>query len=140
MLLLLYRYIALSPEAVGDVLEVAVYRATVEALVGGSRLQGTQMADVWANLDVIEVLLVDDVGHAQTTTVPSDMELRMVLVDVLCQLVNGLGVGITAHKGDTSDVSTVLTDKIVNGICGQGHADVFPEIVTMTTRAVTRAI
>ena len=51
--------VALAPEAVGDVLEGAVLALAVKALVGGGRLQGAKVLDVGANLQIVEVGLVD---------------------------------------------------------------------------------
>lgn len=47
------------PEAGGDVFEITLGGLAIEALVGGGFLQGAEVANVRANLDVIEVLLVD---------------------------------------------------------------------------------
>ena len=47
------------PEAGGDIFEIALGSLAIEALVGGGLLQGAEVADIGADLDVVEVLLVD---------------------------------------------------------------------------------
>ena len=47
------------PESEGDVFEFAFVGAAVEALIGGGLLQGTQVLDEGADLDIFEVLLVN---------------------------------------------------------------------------------
>ena len=53
------------------------------------------MLDVGAYLDIVEVCLVDRVWHTKATTIPRHLELRIFFVNVLCQLVDTNGVGIT---------------------------------------------
>ena len=60
----------LGPEAGSDVFEIAVAVVAVEALVGGGLLQGAQVLDVGADLDVVEVILVDGRGDDGAATVP----------------------------------------------------------------------
>ena len=47
------------PEAGGDVFEVALGGLAIETLVGGGFLQGAEVADIGAYLDVVEIVLVD---------------------------------------------------------------------------------
>ena len=47
------------PEAGGDVFEIALGGLAIEALVGGGFLQGAEVANVRADLDIIEVLFID---------------------------------------------------------------------------------
>lgn len=47
------------PEAGGDVFEIALGSSAIEALVGGGFLEGAEVANVRADLDIIEVVLVD---------------------------------------------------------------------------------
>ena len=47
------------PESEGDVFELALVGAAVEALVGRGALQGTEVLDIRPDLDIFEVLLVD---------------------------------------------------------------------------------
>ena len=138
--LLLHGNVLLSPKAKGDILELTIHAATIKPLVGGWHLQGTKMFDVRSHLDVIEVLLVDNRRNTDTSAIPCHMELGVILVDVLCQLVDSTRVGIATHKRDAGNVCAVLRHEIINGICRQGHTHVLPEIMAVTTRAVTRAI
>ena len=82
-----YRILFL-PEAEGDVFEFAVVVLTVKALVGGRILQRAEMTDEGPYLDVIEVGAGDGGGDDGLATVPGDLELRMLLVDILGQEVD----------------------------------------------------
>ena len=88
----------LPPKAISNVLKRAVSELMVEALIGGRRLQWTQMIDVRTYLDIVEVRLVNNRRYANATTIPCHMKLRIILVNVLGQLVNSLRVGITTHE------------------------------------------
>ena len=61
----------MRPEARGDVLELAVAVVAIEALVGGGLLQGAEVLDEGADLDVVEVLLIDGSRDDGTAAVPS---------------------------------------------------------------------
>ena len=74
----------LSPEAGGDVVHAAVGQDVVEALVGGGRLQRSQMLDVRTYLEVVEIGLVDSRRDAEAPAIPRHLELGIGLVDVLC--------------------------------------------------------
>ena len=131
---------SLFPEARGDVLEVALVGAAVEALVGGGFLQGAQVLDEGADLDVVEVILVDEGGDDGAAAIPGDAQLGVFLVDVLRQLVDTPWVVVAAHEGDAGEVGAVFPDKVVEGLGGQRQAHILPEVMAMTPRTVTRAI
>ena len=128
------------PEAVGDVLEIAVQRLAVQMLVGGGLTQGAEVTDVGTHLDIVEVGLAHRRGDAEPTAVPSYLQLRILFVDVLRQQVHSLRVGIASHHGDAGDVICELADELVNGIGVQGKPDVLPQIVAVTAWAVAGAI
>ena len=117
---------SLFPEARGDVLEVALVGAAVEALVGGGFLQGAQVLDERADLDVVEVILVDEGGDDGAAAIPGDAQLGVFLVDVLRQQVDTPWVVVAAHEGDAGKVGTVFSDKVVDGLGGQRQADILP--------------
>ena len=62
----------MGPEAGGDVLELTVAVVAVEALVGGRLLQGAEVLDEGADLDVVEVLLIDGGRDDGTAAVPGN--------------------------------------------------------------------
>ena len=62
----------MGPKAGGDVLELTVAVVAVEALVGGGFLQGAEVLDEGADLDVVEVLLIDSSGDDGTAAVPGN--------------------------------------------------------------------
>ena len=136
----LYRYVTLAPEAVGDVLEGAVLTLAVEALVGGGRLQRSQMLDVRTYLEVVEIGLVDSRRDAEAPAIPRHLELGIGLVDVLCQLVDTNGVCIAAHKGQAGDVGAIALDEGIDSIGIQRHADVVPEVAAVASWAVAWAV
>lgn len=131
---------SLLPEAGGDVFEVVGVCLAVEALVGGGFLQGAEVADEGTYLDIVEVGLVDGGRNADATAVPRHLELRVLLVDILCQEVDTLGVGIAAHEGEAGDIVTILRHECVDGIRVEWQSDVFPEILTVAARTVAGAV
>ena len=130
----------MGPEAGSDVFEIAVAVVAVEALVGGGLLQGAQVLDVGADLDVVEVILVDGRGDDGAATVPSYAQLGIFLVDVLCQLVDTFRITVATHEGDAGEAGATLANKIIDGFGVQRQANVFPKVMAVTPRTVTRAI
>ena len=131
---------SLFPEAKCNVLEVAFIGAAIEALIGGGFLQGTQMFDEGPDLDVVKVLFVDEGGDNGAATVPCDAQLWIFLMDVLREMINAAGIVVATHEGNAGEVRAVFLHEVVDGCCGQWQADIFPEIVTVTPRTMTRAI
>ena len=91
------------------------------------------MADVGADLDVVEISLADACRNPEPPAVPRHVVLRMVLVDIQRQLLHAHGVVVTAHHGDAGDVMAVALDEGVDGIGVQRQADVLPQIVAVAT-------
>ena len=60
----------MGPKAGGDVLELTVAVVAVEALVGGGLLQGAEVLDEGADLDVVEVLLINGGRDDGTAAIP----------------------------------------------------------------------
>ena len=138
--LILHGNILLSPETIGNVFKYPVDVTTIKTLVGGDRLQRTKMLDIGSHLDVVEVLLVDGGRDNGLAAVPCHLELGVLLVDILCQQVDALRVVVAAHEGEAGDVLAILIDEGIDGIGIQGEADVFPKVMAVTPRTVTRAI
>ena len=84
------------------------------------------MADEGTYLYVVEIVFGDKWRDDGLTTVPGDLELGMLLVDVLCQLVHTLRIAVATHKGDAGDLTADLPDEGVDGIGVQREADVLP--------------
>ena len=63
------------PEAGSNILKLAILVLAIQALVGGWFLQGTQVPDERADLDVVEVLFVDGRGDDRLAAIPGDFEL-----------------------------------------------------------------
>ena len=98
------------------------------------------MLDEWADFDKIKVGLIYYRRDTDAAAIPCHMELRMKLMDILRQLVNTFRVTVAAHECNAGDVGAILTYEIIDSVGVEWHADVFPEVMTMTPRAVTRAI
>ena len=127
------------PESAGDVLPGVVVRVLVEALVGRGLVERTEMLEVGTELDVVEVVLVHLGGHPHPAAIPRDLQVGVFLVDVLCQTVDAPGLSISTHEGDAGDVLAVLLDEFVDGISGERHADVLPQILRVAAWAATGA-
>ena len=98
------------------------------------------MADIGADLDVVEVVLVDGRRDNGLAAIPGHLELRVLFVDILGQKVDALGIVVASHEGDASDVITVFIHEGIDSIGVKGEANVLPEVMAMTPRTVTRAI
>ena len=86
------------------------------------------MLDVWADFDVVEVLLVNGWCDTDAPAVPSHFVGRVFLMNILCQFVDIRGFGISTHEGDARDAAVVLADELVQHVGGQRLADVAPKI------------
>lgn len=123
------------PEAAGDILPGVVVSVLVEPLVGRGLVKRTEVLEIGTDLDVVEVILVHLQWNAHPATVPCDLQVRIFLMDVLCQTVDAPWLSIATHEGDTSDVLAVLLDELVNGVGRKRHTDVLPKILRMAAWA-----
>ena len=108
---------------------------TVKPLVGGGAVERTEVLEVRTDLDVVEIVLVHLQWHAHPAAVPRHLQLRILLMDVLCQTVDAARFGVTAHESDAGDVLAVLLHKFVDGVGGERHADIFPQILRVAAGA-----
>ena len=123
------------PESAGDVFPGVIVRVLVEPLVGRGLVERSEVLEVGPDLDVVEVVLVHLQRHAHLAAVPCDLQVGIFLVDVLCQTVDAAWFGVTAHEGDAGDVLAVLLHKLVDGVGGERHADIFPQILRVAAGA-----
>ena len=128
-------FFSLLPEAAGDVFPRVVVGVAVEALVGGGFVEGTQVLEVRADLDVVEVVLVDLLGDAHPAAVPSHLEVGVLLVYVLCEAVDAPWLCVASHECDAGDVLAVLGHELVYGVGGEGHAHILPQILRVAAWA-----
>ena len=98
------------------------------------------MLDERTYLNIVKIGLADAAGNADAPTIPSHLEHRIGFVNILCQLVDTLGISITTHKGNTGDVAAILLHKIINSIGIQGKPDVLPKVAAVAAWAATGTI
>ena len=55
-------------------------------------------------------------------------------------MINTPGFIVTTHESDTGEVRAVFLDKVIDSFRTQWYTLILPKVMTMTTRAVTRAI
>ena len=127
------------PESAGDVFPGVIVRVLVEPLVGRGLVERSEVLEVGPDLDVVEVVLVHLQRHAHPAAVPRHLQVGIFLVDVLRQTIDAPRLGITAHEGDAGDVLAVLLDEFVDGISGERHPNVLPQILRMAAWATTWA-
>ena len=72
------------------------------------------MTDIGTYLDVVEIRDIDNARNTNAPAVPCYMEPRILLMDILRQLIDELRFGIAAHKGNTGNVISILGNEIVN--------------------------
>ena len=130
---------SLLPKAARNVFPRIVVGVLVEPLVGRRLVQWTKVLEIRTNLDVVEVILVHLGRKAHSATIPRHLQVWVFLMDVLCQSVDSTRFGITTHEGDAGDVLAVLLDEVIDGISGERHANVLPQIRTVATRTMAWA-
>lgn len=113
-------------------------RILVESLVSCRLVERTQVLEVRTNLDIVEIVLVHLRGHTHSSAIPTYLEFRIFFVDILRQSVDTPRLSITAHKGDAGDILPVLGDELVNGVGGERHAHIFPQVLRVAARTATR--
>ena len=130
----------LIPESRGDVFKRIRFRLPIHLLVGRGRLQWSQMLDVRTDFQIVEVSLYNATWQTESAAIPSNLKLRMFLMDILRQQIDAFRIVVATHEGDAGNVAAILLYKGIDGFRIQRKPDVLPEIVTMTSRTVTRAI
>ena len=123
------------PESAGDVFPGVIVRVLIEPLVGRGLVERSEVLEVGPDLDVVEVVLVHLQRDTHLAAVPCDLQVGIFLVDVLCQTVDAAWFGVTAHESDAGDVLAVLLHKLVDGVGGERHADIFPQILRVAAGA-----
>ena len=98
------------------------------------------MFDKRTDFDIVKVGLFNGTRYTDATAIPRYLEFGVSLVDILCQLVDSLRIGITTHKGDARNVIAIFLYKSIDCIGIQGKPDVFPEVMAMAAWAATGAI
>lgn len=128
------------PKTGGNVLKSVVGQLFVEPLVGGFVFQTAEMGDIRANLDVVEIGLVDFRRDDGPSTIPCGSEARIVFVNIDGKLVDGFRLGIASHESDAGDVSPELLDELVDDRGCERTARVAPEIFAVAPWAATWAV
>ena len=123
-----------SAEAGSDVGEGAVGLAFEHVLVAEARLQGAEVGDVGAHLDVVELLLVDGMGYVLPPAVPSHLIAGIASVDVCRQVGHLVGCGVATHKADTGDAIAMFGHQAVDGSGIEHLTSVRPQIRAVASR------
>lgn len=106
-------------------------------LVAEGRLQGAEVGDVGAYLDVVELLLVDVMGYVLPTAVPGNLVAGIALVDVSGQVSHLVGCSVAAHKADAGNAFAMLRHQAVYGVGIERPAGVRPQIGAVASRTPT---
>ena len=93
------------------------------------------MADVWAYLQIVEVLFVDVGRYERPPGVPRSLEVRVMLMDIGRETVDGGRVAVATHEADACDGGApVGTDEHIQSIGCQLMTDILPEICAVAAR------
>lgn len=111
-----------------DVGESAVGLAFEHVLVAEGRLQGAEVGDVGAYLDVVELLFVYVVGDVLPATVPRHFVLGITPMDVCCQVSHLVWCGVAAHETDAGDALAMFRHQAVYGIGIKRPAGISPQV------------
>ena len=103
----------------------------VEPLVSCRLVERTKVLEIRTNFDEVEIILVYLRRKSHPATVPCHLQMWILFVDVLCQPINSTWLSIPSHESDTSDVLAVLLDKRINGVGGERHTDILPQVGAM---------
>lgn len=114
-----------------DVSESAVGLAFEHVLVAEGRLQGAEVGDVGAYLDIVELLFVYVVGDVLPATVPRHFVSGVTPMDVCCQVCHLVWCGVAAHETDAGDTLAMFRHQAVYGICIKRSARIRPQVGAM---------
>jgi hypothetical protein len=64
----------------------------------------------------------------------------MVLVNILCQTVDGLRIRVTSHKSEAGDIRTEALNEIIERRGSKGNTYIVPEIMAVTARTPTGTV
>lgn len=133
-------HLGLFPLEMGrDVGEGAIGLALEHVLVAVRRLQGTEVGDVGAYLNVVKLLFVYVVGDVLPATVPSHFVAWISLMDVGGKGCHLVGCSVAAHKTDTGDTLSMLGHHAVYGLVVEWSACISPKIGAVASRTSTGA-
>ena len=123
----------------GDVGEGAVGLAAEHVLVGAGGGEGTEVSDVGAYFDVVELLAVEGVGDVLAAAVPRHFVPWVASVDICCQRSHFMRGGIAPHETDAGDSFSMLRHHTVEGCGVEWQACVRPQVGTMAAGTPTWA-
>lgn len=96
------------------------------------------MGNIWADLDIVKLLLVYVVGNILPSAVPSHLVARITPVDISSKGFHLARSRIAAHKADTRNVLALGGHHGVNGFGVERETRITPQMGTVTTRTTTR--
>lgn len=130
---------SVAPEPCGDVLETAVGLAFEHLLVAVGGLEGSQVGDKGAYLDVVELLFVNLLGDVLAPAVPSHLVARVSAVDVGGHVGHLLGRRVATHEAHARDALPAECQHPVQGQRVERTARVGPQVGAVAPRATARA-
>ena len=84
------------------------------------------MGDIGSQLHIVKVAHVDPMRHSGPSTIPGHTHLRVMLIDILGQMINLHRIGIPTHQADTCDVSAILGDEAIHRVSIQFLSLILP--------------
>ena len=124
----------------GYVLPCSVGFLAVETLVGGGGVEWPEVAEVRAELIVVEVGRVDERGELCASAIPCRLYGWVSAVDIGGEFVYRFGFCIASHECYARDVAAVFLHEAVDGVCRELAARVRPEIWAVATGTAARTV
>ena len=126
------------PKAGSDILKASICAAAVHSLVGTWGIESTQMTEVGAHFDIVEMLLIDERRDCCAPCVPTNLQTVVTFLDIFCKQVNSRWVTIAPHKTHTSNGIFRSMNQCRQCFSRQFISPICPQKLTMAARTTTR--
>ena len=126
------------PKAGSDILKASICAAAVHSLVSTWGIESTQMAEVGAHFDIVEMLLINERRNCCAPCVPTNLQSVVTFLDIFCKQVNCRWVAIATHKAHTGNGIFRTTNQCRQRFSRQFISPICPQELTMAARTTTR--
>ena len=126
------------PKAGSDILKASICAAAVHSLVGTWGIESTQMTEVGAHFDIVEMLLIDERRDCCAPYIPTNLQTVVTFLDIFRKQVNSRWVTIAPHKAHTGNGIFRTMNQCRQCFSRQFISPICPQELTMTARTTTR--
>ena len=126
------------PKARSDILKASICAAAVHSLVSTWGIESTQMAEVGAHFDIVEMLLIDERRDCRAPSVPTNLQTVVTFLDIFRKQVDFRWVAIAPHKAHTGNGIFRIMNQCRQCFSRQFISPICPQELTMAARTATR--